>query len=274
MKTRRFLAAMMAAALSFNFMACSDDDEPNGGGGSASGDATKRLTKMYIQSAYDGNNTLEIAYDGQGKVSTLTLLWEHDDESWKDTYTYSYNGNNVSIAGRIYEGNVSEGEYTIESTYALNDKGYVTSGSSVSNGHTDEYTFAYTNDYMTLATEISNYGSNVQEQEYKHSITSDGLIQPDGLDGIEYTEIPNKGNFFIQYAFEADIFDGFYFYELYWANLLGKATEYLPEKTWHGRNEQFNYSYKLDDEGYVTSFTITNEEGEQVSTVTCTYEEI
>lgn len=266
---------MIAATLSFNFMACSDDESNNeGGGGSASGDASKRLTKMHVQSVYEGSNTLEFTYDNQGRVSTLTLIWEHDDESWKDTYTYSYSGNNVSISGRIYEGNVSEGEYTIESTYALNDKGYVTNGSSVSNGHTDEYTFSYTDDYMTLATEISDNGGSTFEHKYEHSIISDGLIQPDGLDGIEYTEIPNKGNFFLQYASEADIFDSFYFYELYWANLLGKATQYLPEKTWHGRNEQFNYAYKLDDEGYVTSFSITNEDGEQISTATCTYEKI
>lgn len=273
MKTKSLTAMLMAMALSFNFAACSDENE-NGGGGSLSGDASKRLTRMHVQSAYDGDNTLEFAYDDQGRVSTLILLWESDDESWTNSYAYSYNGNNISISCRFHEGNAPEREYTIESSYTLNDKGYVTSGSSVSNGHTDEYTFSYTDDYMTLATEISDNGDGFFEHKYEHSIISDGLIQPDGLDGIEYTEIPNKGNFFLQYASEADIFDSFYFYELYWANLLGKATQYLPEKTWHGRNEQFNYTYKLDDEGYVTSFSITNEDGEQISTATCTYEEI
>lgn len=277
MKTKSFLAAMMAAALSFNFMACSDDDEPNGGngGGSGSGDATKRLTRIFVQCPNgDTNNETTFKYDNEGRVTEMAITYEHhnDGEIWKDTYSYSYSGNNATISTIYYEGNETEGEYTTESNYTLNDKGYVTSGTEtrLSSEQTRQYTFSYTDDYMTLATE--SYDELTYEE--KNQIISDGQILPHDWDAVEYTDIPNKGNLFFHYANESDIFDSFEYFELYWVNLAGKAPAYLPQSVTDSFEGGWHFSYKLDDEGYATEVTITNDEGERRTTITCTYEDI
>ena len=278
MKTKSFLEAMMAAALSFNFMACSDDDEPNGGngGGSGSGDATKRLTRIYVQAEWDTNNETVFQYDSEGRVTEMDITYDHHSsgDTWTDYYTYSYNGNEVTV-DVDYAGDGPEYREQESSTYALNDNGYVTNGVKTTNsGREIQYTFNYTNDYLVSAAiiqENENTSDNISNQ-----IISDGLILPDEWDTIEYTDISNKANFFFHYSGEYDIFDfsTFEYGELYFANLAGKAPIYLPQKVKDRSGNEYNYSYELDDEGYVTEMTITHSKGEQPTIITCTYEDI
>ena len=172
---------LMAMALSFNFAACSDDDD-NGGGGSASGDATKRLVKMYVKSIYV-NHSFEIEYDEKGRVSKNVLTWE-ESTPWRDTYTYLYNGNEVTISATIWEGNDEEGEHRAEYTYTLNDKGYVVNGFS---DDQNEYIFSYSDDYLVSVTK--SYDNGVPRIVEQNQIIADGLILPHDWDAVEYTEL-------------------------------------------------------------------------------------
>lgn len=264
MKTKSLTAMLMAMALSFNFAACSDDDD-NGGGGSASGDATKRLVKMYVKSIYV-NHSFEIEYDEKGRVSKNVLTWE-ESTPWRDTYTYLYNGNEVTISATIWEGNDEEGEHRAEYTYTLNDKGYVVNGFS---DDQNEYIFSYSDDYLVSVTK--SYDNGVPRIVEQNQIIADGLILPHDWDAVEYTEIPNKINFFFHYSNEIDIFDTFEYMELYLANLAGKAPKYLPESVTDGEGSWY-FSYKLDDEGYPTAITLSDED-RVFTTITCTYEPI
>lgn len=264
MKTKSLTAMLMAMALSFNFAACSDEED-NGGGGSASGEASKRLTKIFVQCPEgDTNNETVFQYDNEGRVSQMAITYSHHNNgsTWTDVYSYSYSGKDATIVL------ISDGEEYETSTYTLNDKGYVASGTKTeSDGDIRQYTFNYTNDYMTLAEE-SYHGVS----EEKNQVIADGLILPHDWDAVEYTEIPNKINFFFHYSNEIDIFDTFEYMELYLANLAGKAPKYLPESVTDGEGSWY-FDYELDDEGYPTSITLSDEDG-TFTTIICTYEPI
>lgn len=271
MKTKSLTAMLMAMALSFNFAACSDEDE-NGGGGSGLEGASKRLTQMYVQNINgDGNNEFDLQYDNEGRVTQISSTWE----DFNATYTYSYSGNEVTIHCSFLDesetGYDTDPDYSTI-TYTLNDKGYATSGSGQLSGSRMNYIFTYTDDYLVEVTEqYDNWTPHVDES---NRILSDGLILPYDWNMVEYTDIPNKGNFFIHYANEVDIFDCFEYYELYWANLGGKAPKYLPAKVAYSDDDFWTFSYDLDNEGYVTTISITDEEGLNFTTITCTYEPI
>ena len=259
---------MMAAALSFNFTACSDDDEPNGGGGSASGDATKRLTKIFVQCPHgDTNNETTFQYDDEGRVSQMATTYDHhkNGNTWTNIYTYSYSGNEVTIT-MTYDGEEHE-----TSTYVLNDDGYAISGTKTrsSDGPVCQYKFSYTDNYLTLATETFS-DSNYEGE--KNQIIADGLILPYDWDAVEYTEIPNLANLFFHYSNASDIFDTFEYYELYWANLAGKSPICLPQSVTDNQEGSWNFTYQLDEENYPTTITISNEYG--TTSISCTYEEI
>lgn len=266
MKTKSFLAAMMAVALSFNFVACSDDNEPNGGngGGSGSGDATKRLIKVETETKHNGRNVFTLAYNNEGRVSEASLTFYLESGTFSTNYEFTYDANEVNVATTFND------EMDIN-TYILNDSGYIESGINREYASDRNYTFTYTNDYLTSYTYEGNpYGPEV------HELTGDGAIVPDDWEVVEYSDIPNKSGLFF-YSNSTEVFDDFEFYELYYAGLLGKAPTYLPKRSEHyegSLDSAHNYSYEVDDEGYVTSFTITDEDGEQVTTATCTYEDI
>lgn len=268
MKTKSLTAMLMAMALSFNFAACSDEED-NGGDGSASGEASKRLTKMYVQNINgDGNNEFDLQYDNEGRVTQMSSTWE---DGVNNTYTYSYSGSEVTIHCSILDetGYDTDPDYSTI-TYILNDKGYVTSGTGQHSGNQRDYTFTYTDEYLVEATEKINNGTSYIDE--RNRIISDGLILPHDWDMVEYTNIPNKGNLFIHYANEVDIFDTFEYVELYWANLAGKAPKYLPESVTSGEGSWY-FDYKLDDEGYPSTITLSDEDG-TFTTITCTYEPI
>lgn len=279
MNAKSLLAMLTAMALSVNFVSCSDDDEP-GGGGSGSGDATKRLVKIFVQSPEgDANNEVVFQYDNEGRVSEMAVNCDHHSgDSWTDTYAYSYNGNEVTVNVSIYEGS---SDYDFEEnfstiTYTLNSKSYVETGSEIeSNGGENQYIFHYTDDYLTGVTEVEEYDGRTHTHETeKNQIVSDGQILPYDWDAVEYTDIPNKANFFFHYSNEVDIFDTYEFFELYWANLAGKAPKYLPKKVTDRLEGDWNFDYKLDDDGYVEQINITDEKGGPNAIITCTYEEL
>ena len=280
MKAKSLLAMLTAMALSVNFVSCSDDDEP-GGGGAGSGDATKRLVKIFVQSPEgDTNNETNFLYDSEGRVSELVIAYDHHhDGIWNDVYTYSYNGNEVVIE------NVSnyDGEEELEkiSTYTLNDKGYAVSGEEKDYYREGtlydetQYTFNYTDDYLIGIKETFENESGIHtSMTEENQIIADDQILPQDWDAVEYTDIPNKANFFFHYSNEVDIFDTYEFFELYWANLAGKAPKYLPKKVTDRLECDWNFDYKLDDDGYVKQISITDGEGGFNTTITCTYEEL
>ena len=263
MKTKRlFTVILMAAALCINFTSCSDDEE---GGGSNSGSTTKRLVKMEAMS-YEGITEISLEYDSQGRVSKMVEFFTEAGSDFQSTETwrYAYNGNELTISYNREEISSQEGDYSTnkENVYQLNNNGYVISGISEDN-HT--YLFEYTDDYLVS---IDINGS----LEKKHSVLSDGKVLPDGWKSMEYTDIPNKGGLFFMYSHYLDIFVKSNYWELYFANLVGKAPTYLPKSgttycTTH-------YSYELDDDGYVKAFTITNDEDNLTASYICTYENI
>ena len=73
------------------------------------------------------------------------------------------------------------------------------------------------------------------------------------------------------YSHYEDIFIKSNWWELYFANLVGKAPKYLPKSATF-RNTTTHYSYELDDDGYVKAFTITD--GDVTASYKCTYENI
>ena len=271
MKTKSLTAMLMAMALSFNFAACSDDDE-NGGGGSGLEGASKRLKTIYVQAEWDTNNETVFQYDNEGRVTEMDITYDHHSsgDTWTDYYSYSYNGDEVTL-DVDYAGDGPEYREQESYTYTLNDKGYVTEGAmNFSSGkRVRQYTFSYTDDYLIRVTE--GYENETPRVVEHNQIISDGLILPHDGNSIEYTDIPNKGNLFFHYANEKDIFDSFEFCELYLTNLAGKAPKYLPERV-----DDWHFSYELDDEGYATeiTITITNSHTTRPTIITCTYEEI
>lgn len=266
MKTNKlFTAILMAAALCVNFTSCSDDEE---GGGSNSEGATKRLVKMEV-SSYDGNTEISLEYDSQGRVSKMVESFADDGSQSKETFLYSYNGDELTISEtdeEVYHESGEEHSTEEVNVYQLNNKGYVTSGT-----FDIDYTssFEYTDDYLVSISIEPNYIYGNYDRT--HTLLSDGKVLPDGWDSMEYSDIPNKGNLFYMYSHYEDIFIKSNWWELYFANLVGKAPKYLPKSATF-RNTTTHYSYELDDDGYVKAFTITD--GDVTASYKCTYENI
>ena len=264
--------AVLLTALCVNFTSCSDDEE---GGGSNSGSVTKRLVGMEV--TYHGEKIeFSLEYGDQGRASKMVVFYDEDGITF--TTLYTYNGNEVTVT-QTWEYPYETDDRRVrnfEDVYQLNDKGYVVEGF----GNTPRYSFVcrnwtasfeYVDDYLvsikaTSECEDDEPQINSSKSEV-HQLLTDGKILPDSWSTIEYTDIPNKGGLFYMYSDYIEIFEEFEWYELYFANLAGKAPKYLPKSA-----DNTVYDYELDDEGYVKSFTLTD--GDLVTSVKCTYENI
>lgn len=110
---------------------------------------------------------------------------------------------------------------------------------------TDTYKFTYNSDNQVIKADIHG---DIEEYVYK-----DGVMVSSGVaEIITYTDIPNIGNLFV--AFSTNYNDPFEEWRL--ANLLGKASKFLPKTaTWNQGMETYNY--ELDEEGYVKTVKVT-----------------
>ena len=261
MKVKNLLMAVLLTALYVNFTSCSDDEE---GGGSNSEGATKRLVGMEVI-CDDEKTELSLEYDSQGRVSEMVLLFDEPDWQDKQTVLYTYNGNEVTVS-QTWTGDSHPNGTGYEDVYQLNDKGYVVNGTCRFWNIHEDFTssFQYTDDYL-ISIEIKPY--SFEGLAATHQLLTDGKILPDAWSSIEYTDIPNKGGLFYMYTQYPNLFDEFEWYELYFANLAGKAHKYLPQKA----GGDTTYDYELDD-GYVKAFTITRDD--VVASCRCTYENI
>ena len=76
MKAKSLLAAMMAAALSFNFVSCSDDDDPVPGGGSGADGKTIIVNVEEPGTFQEEFENITSRYDGSSKLNTMVIKGE------------------------------------------------------------------------------------------------------------------------------------------------------------------------------------------------------
>lgn len=116
MKVKSLLAAMMAAALSFNFVACSDDDDPISGGGSGIEGNSIVINVKEPGTFQQEFENITSRYDGSSKLNTMVVKGNlnGDDISYLGT-AESRNDIHVDFEHNVYL-DISEIQI-VESTY-------------------------------------------------------------------------------------------------------------------------------------------------------------
>lgn len=268
MKILKIITACLLVVLSFS--SCSSDDEENGNGITSS--AKKRLVLIESNNS-DGDyyQSIKIEYNTDNKVSRIVETTP--SSNFRHEYIYLYKEKNIVIRSANLKSN---GEHIIQNdSLYLNKDGnviYLVINGDRSSSTTPFYnqrSYEYTNGYLTKV----DYLDLDDRYKYFHEFKNDVMVKNSFYeDGIDYTDILNKGNLFLAY----DGFDTRY-RDLLFSGLAGKPSKYLPKKGYgyEYKNDSHDFKYTLDKEGYVLKMDlISNNDSDYNEYYTFTYETV
>lgn len=246
MKIFRFFGmALAAVCMCVNFAACSKDDDSDGAGGTNGGDYTseKKLAKIVSEPW-----TETFSYDDQGRLIEVVYVREEESSKQTDVYQYIW-GDDAILVNMKSEVIFSDG-YT--SNYTRNFRYNIGNGRVQSSG------------------DIKYNNSNRLSQWYTDEYTDEYFWDGDKLMAINegdikftYKESCKKGYspLFVEYIYSED--------PLFMAHpeIIGCRTKQLPATitvTWNDgpgygeQTEAISYSYKFDNEGYISKITMSD----------------
>lgn len=275
------LTALFCAAL---FTSCTDDDKDDEGGNGQGGEnggsgvviLPKKVTKIVLTESGSEEETWHCTYDDKDRVSTITTTYRGNPSGIvkKITYTDSKititEENNVPMEIKLENGRaVSSSEYegvnyNTQGTYSYSDnylskfikkvvnvdvndnswKEYLTDSSTfvVTNGNLESVDYYYYFDEDEKEKGVMTFELN-NDRDNNLSLDLYGLVIGEdvillGLTGNRYKKMPSKVTY----------------------------NEEIENKTY-----VVNYSYKVDEEGYITEMTEDTGD-DQVFVYTITYE--
>jgi len=238
MKSIRFTATLLfTTLLCFNITSCSSDDDDNG----INPDAPKKRITQIITKQYEDTETAKFDYSGK-KISKIVVTRTGESKPWTNEYEYSGNEVKVHITNLWFEG-----ESKNTSIYTLNSDGYIIS----IDGETDAPHYTYSNGYLQrFKLGNPNLASGILE-EYSYD-KNWNMTKNSEFEKITYTDIPNIGELYLCYDDDLGVVSS-----ILHAQLLGKASKYLPKEAHHNVDGEglyiYHYEYDLDKDGYVSA---------------------
>lgn len=258
MKTFKFLQFMLMSVLLLGFVACGGDDDEETPSKNPSNPVSlgfKKLVKMKIDNEAYGTGTEEsylFEYNKDGDL--ISVEWEEDDD--KESFTYKWGKNELVV--------YCDGD--LEFQYEISD-GKIVAGEQDS----EVYEYQYdSNGYIETYVESDEYEQEEEVSEFKWS--------DDRLSRVVKTYSDLWGEYETVYSFvySTKECEGFFpligerfndddplCYAAPW--MFGAVQQSLPNKVKIADDgssiETRTYSYTYDDDGYLKSCTIRNDDG-------------
>lgn len=255
-RIRTICAAMMCCAVVAGFSSCSkDDDQPN------EPKVKMQLTGITITEDNETTVLSDFTYDNEGRLTSYKV----DDNGYKKTYTYTYNGASIAVKC-TYPGN----SYTL--TYNLTN-GLVSSVTD-SDGYMD--TYSYTSNNMTKWKESVNYpGFNSSDIIYLweggnpiRETVGSHIINYSYSDQLCY--IGNLQTLFDDYSsIDVELMGGSYWDPfLQHQGYFGNLPKNLVTSAINNGEVDWTLSYELNSNGYPTKITAKEDDDTAVMALT------
>ena len=215
-----------------------------------------------------GKNIYEFSYDDKGRIASLKVTEDGEEEPWRSIYTYSFNQLVIEEIG----GDNQTETYTLENGKATHYKKTYPAPLS----EFDEFDFKYEGDYLSQM-------KGVSESEYPITenfvFTGGKLIQHKWIDDelnnatLNFTYGQQLNNLNLDLFGIMVLSDGVYIEDLFLHGITGKRSMYLPKTiTVSGIDDDegeykypVSFEYEVKD-NYITKIII-EEDGEK-----CEYE--
>ncbi|MDU1905166.1 MAG: DUF4595 domain-containing protein [Dysgonomonas sp.] len=223
---------------------CSSDDPLTDTGGNSK--PQRRITKIERSNIY-GNRTETFSYDSQGRWIGYKRIYSDGEVL---TETLSYSGNTIIYSGDNFS--------TV--TFELKNNVIVSRSKKNNNGSTP---YLYSNGYWM------KIGEDYGDFEYTNGNLTK-VIEGGAIYNITYTDYPDKMGFCpYEVSYNDTAIGNNPANILYQFGYFGKKSKNLIESVSSTWGDKMNYSYKFDNEGYVTE--IVEKETYQGITETTTY---
>jgi len=236
------LVLFLCSALIIGFNSCNSDEPLVDDGGNPI-PTQRKITKIEIV-GYDGilKSTATFNYNNKGQWIAYQLVRNNEDNDLREKFSISYIQNTIivknDIPDRFSEDNISR-------TMTLNNKGQIITNTDIY----DSYT--YNNDYLI--------GMTLDGRDYVSFEYSNGNLikckEGNYTYNITYTDIEDKiGLNIIPFDYNDGDCKMSPNNPLYQFGFFGKKSKNLIKSVSNG----LKYTYKLDQEGYVTEIDIPN----------------
>ncbi len=234
----------------FIIYSCSSEDPLTDTGGNSK--PQRRITKIETTGTYR-NRTETFSYDNKGRWIDHKEKWNDDYNNSMRVYTLTYSENVITYAGKYIE-NEYQADYDID-TFELKNNIIVSRNNKTPYRYSDGY-------WVQI-------GENYADFEYSNGNLTK-VIEGGAIYNITYTDYPDKMGFCpYEVSYNDTAIGNNPVNILYQFGYFGKKSKNLIESVSSTWGDKMNYSYKFDNEGYVTE--IVEKETYQGITETTTY---